>query len=197
MGLISSLNHFTIWEFSRTIRDGDIVNIILKPFSNILHWFVKLLPSKVTVAIIYLIIISIASYFLKIDILPDTREMFPFILTLLLGIIGSFLLYYCIGLTTIWLKRVYGLYDLIKTLEGVLGGIYIPIFFLPMFLQNISKFLPFRYFSYLPLELSEQSSESSQILIGISIEVIWIVILIVIYKIIWKKGVKDLEIVGI
>lgn len=196
MGVLSTINHFPIYWFANYITRGYIVHIIVRPVSYFLYWFINLLPKKIVSIILYL---SIGLFLLsqEINILPVGNKLLPFIAALVLGLVGSFILNYSIGLLAIWFKRVYGITHLIYTLEGLFAGVLIPITLLPTVLQNIASFFPTRYFIYFPVEILQGNLNSETIIKNFIIEIIWVGILSLVCSFIWKKGLKNLDIVGI
>ncbi len=194
MGIISLLNSFPLWRFSDSIRYGEIAKILIKPLSHILTWWFVTLSEKILITFFLIIaftIFQIAGF----KVFQTLYTAILFFISLFLGTIGNFLISYIIGLSTIWFKRVHGINDLIKTIEGVFAGRLIPLNILPSVLQMISTFLPFMYFSYLPIDILLY--ESSNIYKNIIIEIIWLLIFLYISRIIWKLGIKNLDIAGI
>ena len=196
MGVLSTINFFPIWWFAHFITLGNIINVIVRPISYILYWFINLLPKKIVTMIVYLLI-GLVLLSQGIKIFPEGNQIIPFITALSLGLLGSFILNYTIGLLAIWIKRVYGITHLIYTLEGLFAGVLIPISLLPDFLQNISTFFPTRYFIYFPVEILQENLNSETIIKSLIIEIFWIGVLSLVCNYIWKKGLKSLDVVGI
>ena len=80
--------------------------------------------------------------------------------------------------------------------SDILSGLTIPIPFFPMYLQSITNILPFRYVSDFPFRLYVGNITINEGLIGILIQVIWIVILILIGSLLMKKALKKAVIQG-
>ncbi|MFC1780350.1 ABC transporter permease [Patescibacteria group bacterium] len=196
VGLINSLNLFNIWRFAREIRDGEIVHKILKPISYIIYWFIEYIPTKLIAFALYLTT-GFVLLINNIVLFPQKHFILPFIISLTIGIIGSFLLYFCIGLLAIWFKRVHGFYYFTVILNSFFAGMYIPLHILPELFQKISRFTPFRYFTYLPIEISQGTITGNELTRNFIIEIAWLLVLYTIYKFLWKKGLKNLDVVGI
>jgi ABC-2 type transport system permease protein len=80
--------------------------------------------------------------------------------------------------------------------SDILSGLTIPIPFFPSYLQNISNILPFRYVSDFPFRLYVGNITINEGLVGILIQVIWIVILMLIGSLLMKKALKKAVIQG-
>ena len=78
-------------------------------------------------------------------------------------------------------------------LFAVFGGSYIPLNFLPESIKNISCYLPFQYIIYWPIQFflnTEETSEVKVFLYVIINQILWILVLYIIYRILWKKAIK-------
>ena len=63
-------------------------------------------------------------------------------------------------------------------LTDILSGLVIPIPFFPNYLQKISNYLPFRYISDFPFRLYVGNVSDYEGVVGILIQIIWIIILL-------------------
>ena len=105
-----------------------------------------------------------------------------FIVFLLSLTIGSLLvtsltvLYPIVALTTMNEK---GIVNLIITTADILSGVVVPIPFFPLFLQKISRVLPFQYISDLPFRIYVGNIHINSCVIPILIQITWLILLII------------------
>ncbi|MDP1743502.1 MAG: ABC-2 family transporter protein, partial [Candidatus Amesbacteria bacterium] len=59
------------------------------------------------------------------------------------------------------------------------------------------KFLPFRYMYSFPLEIILGKLAGKEIVFGFTVGIIWILILVIIYKTMWSKGTKAYTSAGV
>jgi ABC-2 type transport system permease protein len=83
---------------------------------------------------------------------------------------------------------------------GVVGeflmGAYIPIPFMPVWLQRITALLPFRYTADFPFRLYSGSIAGTEALIGLSLQVFWLLALVGIGVWGFRASLKRLVIQG-
>lgn len=75
-------------------------------------------------------------------------------------------------------------------------GAMIPINFMPLFLQNVLKYLPFNYISFEPSRIYLGIYSYAQISQIIILQIIWIIILFYLFNHFFKKAIKKFEGVG-
>jgi ABC-2 type transport system permease protein len=117
----------------------------------------------------------------------------------LFALIFAWLLHYCvnvlIGLAAFVAEEVTPFEWIYQKLVFILGGMLIPLDFYPVWLQNVSKSLPFAYMMYGPARLFVQFDPKLflQIIVG---QIIWVTILGGIMVFAFSRGVQRLAING-
>ena len=89
-----------------------------------------------------------------------------------------------------------GILTIINTVCGVLGGLYVPLVFMPQPVQNVLNYLPFRYIMDLPARIYIGNIPPLEALKFIGIAVVWLIVLIAIGKILIAKAGKNAVIQG-
>lgn len=102
-----------------------------------------------------------------------------------------------IGFLAFWTNEVSGLYTGLTALNRLLSGALFPINLLPSIFMNISLFMPFVYIFFAPVQLYLGKMSIAQGMLGIGVEIIWLFVLYAIIKIVWKRGLRKYESVGI
>jgi ABC-2 type transport system permease protein len=102
-----------------------------------------------------------------------------------------------IGFLSFWATEIAGIYYCLKTIIKFMSGTFFPISLLPLFFVKASYFLPFVYTIYIPVQLYLGKISFAEGLRGLAIEMLWLVVLYVIIKIVWRLGLKRYESVGI
>ncbi|MFC1623502.1 ABC transporter permease [Patescibacteria group bacterium] len=115
----------------------------------------------------------------------------------ILAFVIEMLLSYLIGLIAFWTDEVDGIYTTIGRLKKFFSGGYFPISLLPITFVNISFMLPFAYSFFIPAQLYLNKISIATGLKGLVIQIIWIFLLYGIIHVVWKKGLKRYEGVGI
>ena len=89
-----------------------------------------------------------------------------------------------------------GVGTLINTISGLLGGLFIPLPMMPVQIQNVINYLPFRFVSDLPLRIYIGNVGTMSALMYIGIAIVWLVALIAIGQLMIKAFTKKAIIQG-
>ena len=79
---------------------------------------------------------------------------------------------------------------------GLFGGMYVPIPLMPLGLQRVLNYLPFRFVSDLPVRVYIGNIAPLQGLIAIAIGVVWLAVLILLGKLLIKSALKNVVVQG-
>src|SRR6185436_4423303 len=107
-----------------------------------------------------------------------------------------FLLAYLLGVTGFWYLEVWHLDRFLGDLVRLLSGAWIPLWFFPVFLLQVSAFLPFRLIYFAPLSIYLEKQSLATAISWIGQQVFWIFLLIVLEQLIWKRAVRKLVVQG-
>lgn len=187
-------------EILDTIKTGNIAYELCRPQDLYTMWASKILGerlAKVTLRFLPVILVAVLlpkPYNLDLSITLPTLLIFIISITLSCILMTVLvLLYHVICLFTLDEK---GIVNMFMVGSDILSGLVIPIPFFPDYLKNISKILPFQYISDFPIRLYVGNITNKEGLIGIIIQIIWIIILVIIGRIITKKALKKAVIQG-
>ena len=89
-----------------------------------------------------------------------------------------------------------GIVNLIITTADILSGVVVPIPFFPLFLQKISRVLPFQYISDLPFRIYVGNIHINSCIIPILIQITWLILLIILGNVLMKKSLKRVVVQG-
>lgn len=178
---------------AQDIQKGELNYFLVKPVSFYFLEATKQAAEKIYKVFYVLIAIFLIMLFFNIGIedLNLKYELLPlFFISIILGSTLTFALDLAIGLSAFWLTQIIFLKRYYEFAQAIFSGEIIPIFLMPAGILFINQFLPFRYMLAFPIEIIMGKLDFSQIMFGLAIEIIWVFIAILIYKTIYKYGVK-------
>ena len=182
------------------IKNGNVAYELCRPQDLYWMWFSKIFGERLSNVILrFLPVIFIACilpYPYHLDLSISLIRLLIFLGSLILSsilMVSLVLLYHVICLFTLDEK---GIVNIFMIISDVLSGLVLPIPFFPNWLQNISNILPFRYVSDFPFRLYVGNISIKEGLIGLIVQIIWIIILILIGRLITKKALKKAVIQG-
>lgn len=128
---------------------------------------------------------------------PANLWMIPiFLLSMLLGCIISTLISTILGYTAFWLRNNWYIRFLRGALYTLLGGTFIPMWFFPQWLVDIASYSPFYYSTYAPLSIYLERVQGLEIAIALLSQCVWIVVLLGLEAIIWRRAQRKLVVFG-
>jgi ABC-2 type transport system permease protein len=77
------------------------------------------------------------------------------------------------------------------------SGAYFTLALLPASILKVAMFMPFAYTFYVPTQIYLGKMSISEGWSGLLVSIVWLFVLYVIIKIIWKRGLKKYDSVGI
>ncbi len=183
---------------SEDIRGGNLNNFLIKPVNYI---FLKC--SRLFSYLFLRISLSFVILIVLIIIKPDLWAPYSllnflgFILFFVFNVVIWNLLMIIMGLLSFWVVEVDFLTLVLIIVLNILKGIYIPYYLFPASLQRFLSLTPFVYFGGYPIEIYQSSIGSIELIKGLGIGIIWVLVLSVLVKFLYTKGIKRYEGIGI
>lgn len=185
-------------ETSRSIQEGTLSGLLIKPLSPYAIWFIRDMGTKAFLLSIGLVgYVAVFFFFRNYVVFPLTSTMCGlFILSLVLAALLQFLIFEVLSLLAFWVENTYGIRFVMRVIMEVVGGAIIPLSFFPLIVQKIFLLFPFHYLIYLPMRIYLAKIDASQILVELLKECGWILTLTLVNAVIWKKGVRQYVAMG-
>lgn len=176
-------------EINSMVLNGDITQRLLLPLGFRQHLFFSTLSNNVFWAIFKVLPPCFAAAFIygfTFDF--HISNMIVAICSIMLAVALHFCYSFVMGITVFWFKNSYFLDWMNGALFALFAGGFVPIWFFPQKLSNISKLLPFRYVIFEPTAVFLGKYNINQSLWVIAIQAVWILALWLFGNILWKKG---------
>jgi len=195
--IISTLVSSNVIEnMNDRIRNGQISMDLIKPVNFKTYMFCSMIGRSFFNFLFQLLpILAIGLIFIRIEY-PSTQNLLLFCITLVNAIIIMFLISYSLGLLAFWWMRMWEVDVLLGTLINLFSGAWIPLWFFPKILVNISNFLPFRLMYFVPISVFLGKVELVDCMYLLIQQLIWIVVLFGMTRLMWRAAIKKLVIQG-
>lgn len=182
------------------IKNGNLAYELCRPQNLYLMWFSKMYGERISKVVLRFIPVMIFAMLLPSPFNLDlSTTLIRFLISFLaLGLASVLvttivLIYHIICLFTIDEK---GIVNMFMVISDILSGLTIPLVFFPDWLQKISNFLPFRYVSDFPFRLYVGNITINEGIIGLGVQIIWIIIIVFISNLLMNKALKKAIIQG-
>lgn len=183
------------WDVNHEIKKGELSKYLLRPINYLIYWASKFLANVLHNSFlgIFLIGFTILIYNVNLQIRISSVYLLLFILSIMLGTILYFLIYFNVALLTFKFINVASFFYTVDMLIEFLSGVIIPLDFLPDSLFKMLSFTPFPYLLSFPLDIVLERVGTQKMMFGLIVQLIWICILLFFSTINWKKGLELYE----
>lgn len=182
------------WE--ERIREGELNKDLLRPVLP-LHYDIAFFAGWKVVVIVLWIPLAIGLS-LVFDPVLDPRLLE--IAVFAVAIWGAYLLrtmfQEALGMLCFWTTRGAAIFDLWMMTELLLSGRLVPLPLMPDWVQDVSRFLPFQWAFFFPIEALVGDLSNDELLRGLAAQVLWILIGLAIFRVAWKHAIRRYSAVG-
>lgn len=180
---------WVIWEFEKEVLEGKLSFHLLQPVDPVWHHVANHLAEKITR--LPLVIFFIFLFFwLYPDAfwIPNIAQIVRFLIAIILAFILRFLIQYTFAMFAFWTERASAIEQFWFLFYIFLSGYIAPLEVFPLTIQNILLWTPFPYFINFPATLLVGLPQN--FMRGIVIILGWGILLFLINRWLWKKGIK-------
>lgn len=184
---------------SNKIMFGEFSKYLVKPFNYLSESLGISLASKFLRLIIILPFLLTTYIFFSDSIVISTsaESIILFFLAIIVGFIINFLLGNTFALIAFFIKQILGLRSFYENVVTFLSGEVIPLVVMPFWALFFVQALPFRYTLSFPVEILTGRLFPFEVRNGFIIALVWIVILVILYKLLYRLAIKRYEAEGI
>ena len=124
-------------------------------------------------------------------------EWLLFLVTASLGVCWGYLFQLIIGASGFWLTQSRGFINFTGVIGRIFGGVYAPLSFFPDWFTKIAGVTPFPYQRYFPIAIWLGKATKVEVIMGIITQLVWIGVFYLLLMVVWRKGMKRYESIGI
>ncbi len=179
-------------EISVFIRTGELNMFLVKPMGMLGY----LLTGEIAWKIVRLSFLVIAVFLLVIFVLGNVNLSkliidSPFLwASIIIGFLLNYYLKACVELLAFWIGETDGVRMSFYILETFFAGSFLPLTLMPSFVNNISRFLPYQYFYYFPIQIILGKTSQYESVINLIISVAWLAFAFMLSKIMFSQGLR-------
>lgn len=187
-------------DAAQSIENGNVCYKFVRPVDLYNQWYIEYFSNKLASTILRSTPLIIVAFLMPKRLglmLPVSIEAFAlFLVAILLGFLLNSAICMIIVYLTFKTLSARGTASICNTVCGILGGLYIPLLFMPEGVQKVLNYLPFRYSLDVPARIYIGNMTPTEALPFILLGFVWLVVLVVIGKLLIKRAGNNAVIQG-
>jgi ABC-2 type transport system permease protein len=185
------------WDIELTIRTGDVVSDLAKPFSYVGFWLARDLGRAAYFVLFRAAPIMIAGQLIFGLRWPSSALTWvAFWVSMLLAVIVSFGFRFLLNLSAFWTTDARGLGSIALAATTFLGGFVVPIRFFPDWLQPLLLALPFASITQTPADIFVERVQGAEMLGVLAEQLAWAVAMLVAAQLLTTLATRRVVIQG-
>jgi ABC-2 type transport system permease protein len=188
----------TIHLLAYKIQDGTLSGELLRPVHPILtNTLVNNIAFKALVFMVFVPVWLILVMLFQPDYsMVTVGSVLQAIPALALGFGINFLIGSMITSLAFWTTRVFSIGEFYMGLFVLFSGEFVPLQLMPPLIQRLADILPFQFFIYFPVQIILGRVALDTMLWKYAYALLWLVISYILFRIVWREGLKRFSSVG-
>jgi ABC-2 type transport system permease protein len=192
-------------KVSNDIRSGQLSIYLMRPFPHVLALFADLCGNKLTKIPMLLVLNGLVGTIIiyysssnngDLNVNVTLQSILLFLVFISFSFLWNYILDYLLGLIGFWVDNPWILFYIKGHVTAVFCGLIIPLNLFPSWIRHILDYLPFQYYVYYPYQVLMGYTTASVYVTNLSIFMGWIVVIILITLIVWKKSINRFTAAG-
>lgn len=187
---------WVIWNFDEKIRSGTLAVGLLRPFDPFLGEVVENVTTNLFRSPLWLPIVAAGLWATGAHADIQWASLPVFLVALAGAWAIQFNLHYGLALAGFWTERMRAFDAWAYLMLGAFGGGLFPLELLPPELRSLVELTPFPYIIGFPASILAQGLPAGEIMRGLALQIVWIAILVVVHRLLWRQGIRRFGAVG-
>ena len=188
----------TIHIFASKIQDGTLSGELTRPVHPMLtNTLVTNISFKVLTLMTLIPVWGVLWILFQPDFSTVTWQgILLAVPAVILGFAVSFLFGASLTCIAFWTTRVWSLGEFYWAMIALFSGQFVPLQLMPQLVQQIARVLPFQLFKYFPIEIVLGRLSTAEIITGYLTGFAWLVVALLLFRWLWRRGLKQFSAVG-
>ncbi|OPX45248.1 hypothetical protein CLHUN_11350 [Ruminiclostridium hungatei] len=180
-------------QISRKILSGQLATDLLKPISVFRFMLAGAISSRIVAMLVDFLPGMLIYSLILFPSFMTVQSFFSFVLIALLAFVLNYMFSFLLGMSAMIIKNNMSINAIREVLQAIVGGGLIPLEFMPVWLNRIFDFLPFKYIIYWPIQffLNRVEGNRLEMLLRVGfLQIVWIIVFYAAIQILWKSLIK-------
>jgi len=181
---------FTPYGWEERIRLGELSAMLLQPLFPIHRDIAFLAGWKLVMIVMWLPIAAVLTLIFSPELSVRPVDVAVFAVAIWGAYLVRTMVYWILGMASFWTTRVGPLFQLVIAAELLLSGRLVPLSLMPDWAQRLAGFFPFKWTFGFPIEALVGQLPEGDLLIGLAMQLVWIVIGAIGVQIVWRFAIR-------
>lgn len=178
------------------VRSGRISNDLLHPVSPYHRNLAGMAGAKVVWIALWVPVAIFLVLLFRPELSPSPLQAITFFVAAWAGYAVRFNVLWMLGLVSFWTTRAQALVQVVIAMELLLSGRLVPMAVMPLWVQRVSAWLPFKWTFQFPIEVLIGQTSTNGIWQGLAIQALWIGLTAGVIVLIWRRAIRKFTAVG-
>jgi len=186
------------WQIAAEIREGQISALLIKPMNHLLYRTGLFLSARVVYAMVTLPIVGLLFWWYReyVQLPSDPVTWVLAGVSVAMAAFIQFFIAYALAMMAFWVLEISTLVFIFYSFEYFLSGHMFPVDVMPQWLQDTIRWLPFPYELYFPVAVFLERVKGEALWSGLAIQAAWVLLMALLCRWLWRRGVQRYEAVG-
>ena len=195
--IIGMMSFFGWYDLMNNVYSGAVASDLLKPMNFYTYWLAQDAGRAVASFFLRAVPVMVAYSLLLGAILPSSvPQVAAVFFGLVLSWLVSFSYRFILNLASFWTPNAVGIARFGFMLTWFLSGFMFPLRYFPDWFISVCNLTPFPYMVNSLVEVYLGVVEGWEVVRALSLQAVWVVVLVILGQVILRKGIARLVIVG-
>lgn len=185
-----------MWEYEFRIREGLLSQALLRPIHPIHSDIADNLTYKALALSLLIPALGLMALVFQPRFNTSAWGLAAFVPALVLAFALRFLMEWTLALAAFWTTRISAINQVYFAVMMFMSGRFAPLSFLPGPVQALGNALPFRWVVSFPVETLLGQLSPRDVLLGYVVQAIWIALIVVTLRFVWRVAMRQYTGVG-
>ncbi len=184
------------WFFDADLRTGELAAKLLRPIPVFHQYAAAEAGSRLVTVPIFGAVLVVLTVAVPIVAFPSgAASIIASLAAAVIAFVLAVLMSSTFALIGFWTTQSANVYMVWWGLGAFVSGWVAPLALMPSWLQRIAEILPFRYTLGFPVEVA-LGIETGSVIGGFAIASAWTLAFVVLYVLLWRRGIRRFQAVG-
>lgn len=189
------LQMFIDWTIQGQVTSGQVALDLIRPLGFIQQMIARQAGRTFGHIPFVLIMIPFALVIGSLR-MPEMSNLLPYVASLILAYGVSLLTFLLVGMMAFWIMHVNAIRVMLHLLTDFLGGVMVPLWFMPDALRFVLQLLPFQAILFLPASIYAGEVTGAALVQPFAVQLAWIGLLWLVVGVVWRKAQQRIVILG-